>query len=83
MHWTDLVMRAAFVHKVEITIRVRFDNSTTVFYINRVGDPWSYKLILTFKIDNCCKAKNISLQAQQLPRVFNVIADREFRRRID
>ena len=66
------------------TIRLRLDNSTAVSYINRVGGTRSHALNeLAIKIARWCESKNISLQAEHLPGVLNVIADRESRRRID
>jgi hypothetical protein len=70
--------------KSNCIIRLRLENSTDDSYINRVGGTRSHLLNEhAIKIARWFEAKNISLQAEHLPVVLNVIADRESRRRID
>lgn len=90
-HINEIELQAAFNAlqsfaglKHGCSVRLRLDNSTAVSFINKMGGTRSFALNeLAIKIARWCEARNISLQAEHLPGVLNVIADRESRRRID
>jgi hypothetical protein len=66
------------------TVELRLDNTTAVAYINKKGGTHSESLTrLAVQVARWCEERNVTLRAQYLPGILNVIADRESRRRID
>ena len=61
-------------------ILLKMDNSTAVFYVNRMGGTHSTVLSnLAIQLWQWCLARNVSLSAEHLPGVDNCIADEESR----
>ena len=64
----------------EVHVRIKVDNTTTMYYINHMGGTHSPQLMkLTHKIWTWCLDRKLHLSAEHLPGKLNVIADQESR----
>ena len=90
-HINILELKAAFLaiqsflkHKTNISIKLRLDNTTAVYYINNKGGTCSPELMaLTMELRTWCLSRNIYIQAEHLPGVQNCMADKASRTCID
>lgn len=63
------------------TVLIRTDNTTSLSYINKQGGTRSLELMnLATTLWKWCLQNNLSIQAQHIPGVHNVVADQESRR---
>ena len=73
-------VRAFARDKRNIHIHLKMDNSTAVFYVNRMGGTRSPVLSnLAIQLWQWCLERNLSITAEHLPGVDNVVADEESR----
>ena len=73
-------MRTFARDKRNIHIHLKMDNSTAVFYVNRMGGTRSPVLSnLAIQLWQWCLERNLSITAEHLPGVDNVVADEESR----
>ena len=79
-----LAIQAFLKHKTNISIKLRLDNTTAVYYINNKGGTRSPELMaLTMELWTWCLSRNIYIQAEHLPGVQNCLADKASRTCID
>ena len=66
--------------KNNVMILIQTDNVTAMSYINKRGGTSSLSLMdLAKEIRKWCMEREISLKAEQVPRILNTIADRKSR----
>ena len=79
-----LAIQAFLKHKTNISIKLRLDNTTAVYYINNKGGTRSPELMaLIMELWTWCLSRNIYIQAEHLPGVQNCLADKASRTCID
>ena len=86
-HINVLELKAAFLaiqaflkHKTNISIKLRLNHTTAVYYINNKGGTSSPELMaLTMELWTWCLSRNIYIQAEHLPGVQNCLADKASR----
>ena len=90
-HINILELKAAFLaiqsflkHNTNMSIKLRLDNTTAVYYINNKGGTRSPELMaLTMELWTWCLSRNIYIQAEHLPGLQNCLADKASRTCID
>ena len=75
-----LAVRTFAKHKRNIHVRLRMDNKTAIFYINRMGGTRSQSMVQpACQLWQWCLQRGITLSAEYLPGAKNEIADKESR----
>ena len=73
-----LAVRTFAKHKRNIHVRLRMDNKTAIFYINRMGGTRSQSMVQpACQLWQWCLQRGITLSAEYLPGAKNEIADKE------
>ena len=75
-----LAVRTFAKHKRNIHVRLRMDNQTAIFYVNRMGGTRAQSLVQpACQLWQWCLQRGITLSAEYLPGANNGIADKESR----